>query len=86
MLTQLEADNLINMEKKRISDNIYSFPTTGDCLTIPIKSLYEREEFLVDINRKGTIRLHRCAYQERFQKTTILVRLDIGVDHTQILT
>jgi len=83
MLTQSEADALIALEKKRTSNNTYSFPYFGEILTIPIISIDGRESFLLDINRKGSIKLTRCTYQERYRGIIILVRLDIdGQPHT----
>ncbi len=82
MLTQSEADSLIAMQKKRTKEEMYNFPLAGERLTIPIISVDERESFLIDINRGG-IRLTKCTYQGRYQKTIILVRLDIhGSPHT----
>jgi hypothetical protein len=77
VLTQFEADSLINLEKKRTTGAIYNFPQSGEILTIPIVSLDKREAFLIDINRKGRIRLTKCTYQERYRGMIILVRLDI---------
>jgi hypothetical protein len=83
MLTQADADALMDLEKKRTSDDRYSFPYAGEILTVPLISVDGREFFLLDINRKGSIRLSRCTYQERYRKTVVLVRLDIdGQPHT----
>jgi hypothetical protein len=83
MLTQSEADALIALKKKRASNDTYSFPSSGEILTIPIISIDGRESFLLDINRKGSIKLTRCTYQERYRRIIILVRLDIdGQPHT----
>ncbi len=83
MLTQAEADALINMSKKKATDDHYEFPFSGEILSIPIVSIDEKESFLIDINRKGKIRLTKCSYQERFRGIIILVRLDIdGSPHT----
>jgi hypothetical protein len=83
MLTQSEADALIALEKKRTSNDRYNFPPNREILTIPIVSIDERESFLLDINRKGSIKLTRCTYQERYRGIIILVRLDIdGPPHT----
>jgi len=78
MLTQSEADALIALKKKRTSNDTYSFPYSGEILTIPIISIDGRESFLLDINRKGSIKLTRCTCQERYRGIIILVRLDIG--------
>lgn len=83
MLTQSEADVLIAMPKKKSEDKQYDFPFSGEVLTIPIVSIDERETFLIDVNRKGRIRLTKCTYQERYRGIIILVRLDIdGPSHT----
>lgn len=83
MLTQKEADALIKMSKKKTTDDHYEFPFSGEILSIPIVSIDEKETFLIDINRKGKIRLTKCSYQERYKGIIILVRLDIdGSPHT----
>jgi Family of unknown function (DUF6978) len=45
MLTQSEADALINLPKKSNSNENYSFPYPGENLTIPIISLDDHEKF-----------------------------------------
>ena len=83
MLTQSEADVLIAMQKKHIKEEIFDFPMPGEILTIPIISIDERESFLIDVNRKGKIRLTKCTYQERNQGIIILTRLDVdGSPHS----
>jgi len=78
MLTQSEADALIAMQKTPANEGeVYYFPLPGETLTIPIVSLDKVESFLMDINR-GTIRLSKCTYQERYQGIIILVHLDIN--------
>ena len=82
MLTQSEADALINLPKKSNSNENYSFPNPGENLTISIISLDEHEKFLIDVNR-GSIRLSKCTYQERYQQMIILIRLDVdGPPHS----
>lgn len=81
MPTQSEADALIDLQKKRAEKKVYNFPLPGEILIIPITSMDERESFLIDINR-GSIRLTKCTYQERYQRIIILVRLDVdGPSH-----
>ena len=83
MLTQSEANFLISMKKKKAQDETYTFTRLGQILTIPIVSMDEEESFLIDINRKGQIKLTKCTYQERYRKIIVLVRLDIdGSPHT----
>lgn len=77
MLTQNEADDLFRLSKKKKSDEEYEFPLPGEFLVIPVISNEEDNEFLIDVNRRQ-IALKKCTYQERYQKTVILVRLDIN--------
>ncbi|MBI4721504.1 MAG: hypothetical protein HY769_00620 [Candidatus Stahlbacteria bacterium] len=76
MLNQSEADRLIAIQKKRVKEERYNFPLAGERLVIPIISTDEREPFLIDINRRR-IKLTKCTYQNRYQGTIILVRLDV---------
>ena len=76
MLTQAEADFLIDMKKKAAERKSYTFPNQGEHLEIPIVSLDGRERFLIDVHR-GSIRLTKCTYQERYRSAIILVRLDL---------
>lgn len=76
ILTQEDANLLINMPKVRKSEEKYSFPSPGKILNIPIISQNGPEIFLIDVNR-GKIRITKCTYQERFLEEIILIRLDI---------
>ena len=81
MLTQSAAKDLIKTPKMKKSDDSYGFPRPGEKLTIPIISRDEQEDFLIDVSR-GRIRLTKCTYQERYQQTIILLRLDLdGAPH-----
>ncbi len=83
MLTQAEADALIRMAKKLASQDSIQFPTPGEIRHLAIVSLDERDELMVDINRKSRIRLSKYTYQERYRLVEILVRLDVdGRPHT----
>jgi hypothetical protein len=44
---------------------------------LEVKSEDGREAFLIDVNRRGKIKLSKCTYQERYQVIEILLRLDI---------
>ena len=82
MLSQSEADALINISKIKNSDVSYDFPLPGDFLKISLISQDEQENFLIDISR-GRILLTQCTYQERYQTIIILIRLDVdGPPHT----
>lgn len=78
MLTQDRADELIQMPKRCVDDSTIRFPLPGSSLRLELKSLDNRESFLVDANRKGKTRLSKCTYQERYGVIEILVRLDVG--------
>ena len=76
MITQAEADALIQIPKKGTRRERFTFPDPGIVLTIPLASMDDRELFLLDVNR-GRIRLTKCTFQERYRQVVILVRLDV---------
>ncbi len=76
MLTQIEADSLRAIQKRRSDNMRRDFPVGGEKITLPIESIDGREKFQLDISR-GRIRLTKCTYQERYQSINILVRLDL---------
>uniref|UniRef100_E6PG83 Uncharacterized protein n=1 Tax=mine drainage metagenome TaxID=410659 RepID=E6PG83_9ZZZZ len=76
-LDQAEADALLAMNKERVNDASYDFPTTGASLAIDLKSSDGTEAFVLDIQRKGRIKLSKVTYQSRARKGIILARLDI---------
>ena len=53
------------------------FPAAGAFLQLDVRSNDEREEFIIDVNRRGKIKLSKCTYQERYAIVEILLRLDI---------
>jgi len=77
MLTQAEADALIDMPKKRLSDISYDFPGRGEKLVLPLISENGRERFKMDVYR-ARIKLSKCNYAELGRETIMLVRLDVG--------
>lgn len=78
MLTQVEADRLMEMEKYCVDRTPIQFPAAGTAVQMEVKSTDDRESFLIDVNRKGKIRLSKCTYQERYAIVEILLRLDVG--------
>jgi hypothetical protein len=74
-LTQVEADQLLAMEKHRTSDDFHRFDAIR--LEIPLLSADHREHFLLDIGR-GRINLLKVTFQTRAKQTVILARLDFG--------
>ena len=77
MLTQSAADALMSMPKHLVDSGDIKFPFAGDYLQLELRSDDERESFLIDINRRGKIKLTKCTYQERYEVIEILVRVDL---------
>lgn len=76
-LTQIEADALIALEKRRVSAQEWSYPNYGGAITIPLVSSDRREPFLLDL-RRSRIDLAKGTYQNRGRQIVVLVRLDFG--------
>ena len=79
LLKQQEAENLIRMKKIIEYGKEFSLPEKGKTLIINAKSVDEKEKFLFDIQR-GKIDFKKCTYQNRYEKSYILLRLDIVSD------
>jgi hypothetical protein len=77
MLSDERAEELLAMIKKLVETGRIDFPAAGGAKKLDAQSEDGRESFLMDINRKGTIRLTKCTFQERYQTIEILLRLDI---------
>ena len=75
-ITQSEADALIEMEKCRVDDVEWLFPTAGDRLSVALISLDKRENFALDITR-AQISLTKATYQNRARQAIVLLRLDL---------
>jgi uncharacterized protein DUF6978 len=75
-LTQLEADGLIAMEKHRVDETQWEFPSPGEKLEIPLTSTDKRENFVLDVTR-ARLKLTKATYQNRARQAIILMRLDI---------
>jgi hypothetical protein len=76
-LTQSEANALIVMEKHKVDEQDYDYPSLGGSVSIPLVSSDKRESFLLDIGR-GRIDLLKGTYQNRARQIVVLVRLDFG--------
>ncbi len=80
-LTQVEADELIAMEKRPADEKDQLFPIPGERLTIPLSSLDRRESFFLDVSR-AQIKLTKATYQNRARAVIVLMRLDLdGAPH-----
>lgn len=76
-LTQAEADALFSMEKHRVDDQRWDFPSLGGAIMIPLVSVNKKEQFVLDVSR-GRIDLAKGKYQNRGRQVVILRRLDFG--------
>ncbi len=77
MLTQAEVDRLLSLVKVLVDRGPIDFPQAGTTKQLEVKSKDGREAFIIDVNRKGKIKVSKCTYQERYQNIEILLRLDI---------
>lgn len=77
VLTQSEADALLALEKRKAGDVLWSFPTMGGSISIPLVSMDAREDFILDVSQ-GRINLKKRTFQGRGRQTIILARLDLG--------
>ena len=76
MLTQAEADRLIDMMKKTVEQQIY-FPSQKGKAVFTVVGEHRNDEFIVNIDRKGKA-AEKCTYQGRVrQSNQVLMRLDI---------
>ena len=82
-IPQSEADRLVAIHKKPADPSaVYSYPSIGGDISIPLVAVSGNEHFLLDVAR-GRIRLDRCKSQVRFQTTVCLCRLEwVGAPHT----
>jgi Family of unknown function (DUF6978) len=82
MLTQAEADQLMQMAKHFVRPpGSISIPPGADD-TYELADSSDRERFLLDVWR-GTLRLTKLKFQDRAQTVVILARLDVdGAPHT----
>jgi hypothetical protein len=79
LLSQAEANALLNMEKVAASQEDYEFPELGGRITVPLSSKDQREKFMLDINQKK-ISL-KTGYQARGRQVVVLARLDFAAPH-----
>jgi hypothetical protein len=77
ILSQAEADALLQLEKHRVDDSRYDYPGLGGSLRIPLLSVDRRENFSLDVT-KSRVYLEKGTYQNRARGVVILARLDFG--------
>lgn len=76
-LSQSEADALIKVEKMRIDNKIWDFPSPGESVHVNLASTDKKESFILDVQR-GRIALAKATYQTRVHVVIPLVRIDVG--------
>lgn len=76
-LTQVEAEALIALEKRRVDATEWLYPHMGGKVMIPLISWDRREQFQLDLYR-SQISLARKTFQNRARRVVVLVRLDTG--------
>jgi hypothetical protein len=76
-LTQADADALLAMEKHKIDDSVYDYPSLGGGIRIPLQSPDKRELFFLDVTR-SQIKLTKGTHQNRARGVAILARVDFG--------
>ncbi|KPV43182.1 DUF6978 family protein [Alicyclobacillus ferrooxydans] len=82
LLSQNDADELLSMIKKIRETSPINFPKLGKSVQMEATSANETVKFVFDVNRKGTLKVTKVTYQTRYQKSVILLRLDIdGPEH-----
>ena len=79
LLSQCEADALLEMPKYRLDKKCWDFPTLGGQLEVPLRSESAREEFTLDIGQKRIALTYK--YQLRARQMIVLARLDFGARH-----
>jgi hypothetical protein len=77
MLDQPTVDALLRLDKLLGSGAAIDFPCFGSAEELEVKSSDGGETFLIDVNRRGRIKISKCTYQERYNVIEILLRLDI---------
>ena len=75
-ITQAEADALIEMEKRFVEEEDWTFPDAGERIALALTSLDKRENFILDVTR-AQIKLTKATYQNRARQAIILMRLDL---------
>ncbi len=76
-VTQDDADVLLAMEKHKVDDTEYGYPSFGGGIRVPLQSPDKRETFFLDISRSQIV-LTKGTYQNRARGVVILARVDFG--------
>jgi hypothetical protein len=82
MLSQVDADRFIIMDKTLSEGSGFVLPSPGQFLELKATSLDNREQFIFSIQR-GRLRLEKYSQQERYTDTSVLARLCVNYkEHT----
>ena len=76
MLTQLEADILLALEKLIRNARGIKFPNYPGREDYELVSIDQKEKFILTVSRNGKIRRDKCSYSKRYRNVIILLRLD----------
>jgi hypothetical protein len=80
-LSQSEANDLLALEKHRVTSDRVPLPDLGKKLSVELASKDKRERFSLDMNR-GYVSLSKLTLQTRGRVVVVLARLDIdGAPH-----
>jgi len=77
MLTQDDVDYLLGLVKVLSENRSITLPPPGRKLELDVAAKELKEKFIIDVNRKGTINIRKATFQTRYQKSIVLLRLDI---------
>ncbi len=75
-LSQEKADSLLAIQKCKIDDKVWDYPSWGGKVKIPLKSVDGTESFFLDIS-SSRYNLSKRKYQNR-TGSIVLIRLDTG--------
>ncbi len=76
VLSQVEANRLLSLEKGCYGEDEFDFPFGGQQLSVQILSQDRQNEFLLDVNSKR-LELSKYTFQHRARKIIVLVRVDL---------
>lgn len=77
MLSQEDVEYLLELVKVLSGTSSITLPTPGKSLELDVVAKESKERFVIDVNRKGTINVKKATFQTRYQKSIVLLRLDI---------
>lgn len=76
-LSQIQATELLALEKQAVDRTIHRFPLAGESITLQLESTDQREQFLLDLSR-ARIAVSKVKMQARARQVYVLARIDLG--------